>query len=255
MFKSKIAIFAFLAGSVALVPSVEAGTFTGGATELTQILNNIELILSGIDNATTAAATVNQYSMQIQQYRNQLVNTAGIDPGRLSSQLNTLTSSYDQLTNYRNILTRTNGSLNSQLESWQQRFSTAKLAGRTLKEQLEVEANLRAARNSTALERAKRDEQIMQEVNSDIAELRQAEADIPKSEGMNESIQNMHRSLNKIAYQNTKMIELLAEGNATARTNNMDRNISEENLNRSEQYRRDYESALRTRQYNFVNSN
>jgi hypothetical protein len=177
---------------------------------------------------------------------------AGIDPARLNAQLNNLNTSYQQLANYRSQLARTNGSLNSQLDSWTQRFTTAKVAGRSLKEQLEVEARLRESRNSAALERAKRDEQIMQEVNRDIEQLRLAEAEIPRSQGMNESIQNMHRTMNKIAYQNTKMIELLVEGNATNRSNAQDRNIDAERNARAQKEREDYESALRQRQQDFI---
>lgn len=252
MFKSKVFAIVMAMGVLISAPMVRAGTFTGGATEWTQIMNNVELLKMGVDSAQTAVTTVNQYQMQIEQYRNQLINTAGIDPMRLNAQLNSLNTSYQQLSNYRNQILRTSGSMSSQVDAWDQRYSTAKVAGRTLKEQLDAEAKLREARNGSALERAKRDEQIMQELNNDIDQLRQAEADIPKSQGMNESIQNMHRTMNKIAYQNTKMIELLVEGNAANRNSNLDRNVDAENSNRIEKYRRDYQDALRKRQLEFI---
>lgn len=254
MFKSKFVAISIAIGAISVLPAAYAGSVagTGGATEVTQIMNNSELLKMGVDGAQTAVTTVNQYMVQIEQYRNQLINTVGIDPMKLNAQLNSLNTSYQQLASYRDQLIRTSGSMNNQLDAWGQRYTTAKVAGRTLKEQLEAEAKLREARNGAAMERAKRDEQIMQEVNSDIEQLRQAEADIPKSQGMNESIQNMHRTMNKIAFQNTKMIELLVESNAANRNNNMDRNVSEENINRKEQYRRDYEAALRKRQLEFA---
>jgi chemotaxis regulatin CheY-phosphate phosphatase CheZ len=70
---------------------------------------------------------------------------------------------------------------------------------------------------------------------------------------MNESIQNMHRTMNKIAFQNTKMIELLVENNAANRNNNMDRNVGLENATRVDKYRADYDAALRRRQAEFAN--
>lgn len=254
MFKSKFIALAVVIGAVSSIPCVNAGTVAGfgGSTEITQLMNNAELLKMGVDGAQTAVTTVNQYMVQIEQYRNQLINTAGMDPMKLNAQVNSLNTSYQQLANYRDQITRTSGSMNYQLDAWGQRFTTAKVAGRTLKEQLEAEAKLREARNGAALERAKRDEQIMQDVNRDIDQLRQAEADIPKSQGLNESIQNMHRTMNKIAYQNTKMIELLVEGNAANRTNNMDRNVDAENSNRVEKYRRDYQDALQKRQQEFI---
>ncbi len=254
MFKSKLIVFSIAIGAISVSPAALAGSVagTGGATEITQFMNNSELIKMGVDGAQTAVTTVNEYMVQIEQYRNQLINTVGIDPMKLNAQLNSLNTSYQQLANYRNQLLKTNGSMSTQLDAWNLRYSTAKVAGRTLKEQLDAEAKMREARNATAIERAKRDEQIMQEVNADIEQLRQAEADIPKSEGMNESIQNMHRTMNKIAFQNTKMIELLVESNAANRNNNVDRNIDAENTNRIEKNRTDYEAALRKRQLDFV---
>ena len=254
MFKSKFVAISIAIGAMSVLPVAIAGSVagTGGATEVTQIMNNSELLKMGVDGAQTAVTTVNQYMVQIEQYRNQLINTVGIDPMKLNAQLNSLNTSYQQLASYRDQLIRTSGSMNNQLDAWGQRYTTAKVAGRTLKEQLEAEAKLREARNGAALERAKRDEQIMQEVNNDIEQLRQAEADIPKSQGMNESIQNMHRTMNKIAFQNTKMIELLVESNAANRNNNMDRNVDAENSNRIEKYRRDYQEALRKRQLEFI---
>ena len=254
MFKSKVFALAVAMGAVVFMPAVHAGSVAGfgGATEITQLMNNSELLKVGVDGAQTAVTTVNQYMVQIEQYRNQLINTVGIDPMKLNSQLNSLNTSYQQLASYRAQLIRTSGSMDKQLSSWDQRYTTAKVAGRTLKEQLEAEAKLREARNGAAMERAKRDEQIMQEVNNDIEQLRQSEADIPRSQGMNESIQNMHRTMNKIAFQNTKMIELLVESNAAARTNNVDRNIDAENSNRIAKDRTAYEAALRQRQLDFV---
>jgi conjugal transfer/entry exclusion protein len=254
MFKSKFIALAFAIGAVGSIPLVHAGTVAGfgGGTEVTQLMNNAELIKIGVDGAQTAVTSVNQYMTQIEQYRNQLINTAGMDPMKLNAQVNSLNTSYQQLANYREQIFRTSGSMNNQLDAWGQRYTTAKVAGRTLKEQLEAEAKLREGRNGAALERAKRDEQIMQDVNRDIEQLRQAEADIPKSQGMNESIQNMHRTMNKIAYQNTKMIELLVESSAANRNNNMDRNVDAENSNRIEKYRRDYQDALRKRQLEFI---
>lgn len=254
MFKSKVIALAVAMGAVISMPAVHAGSVAGfgGSTEITQIMNNAELLKSGVDGAQTAVTTVNQYMVQIEQYRNQLINTVGIDPMKLNTQLNSLNTSYQQLASYRAQLIRTSGSMDNQLSSWDQRFTTAKVAGRTLKEQLEAEAKLRDARNGAAIERAKRDEQIMQDVTNDIEQLRQAEADIPKSLGMNESIQNMHRTMNKIAFQNTKMIELLVESNAANRNNNIDRNVDAENSTRIEKYRRDYQEALRKRQLEFI---
>lgn len=226
----------------------------GGSSEITQIMNNAELVKVGVDGAQTAVTTTNQYMMQIQQYRTQLINTVGMDPMKLNAQLSSLDTSYQQLSNYRNQLMRTSGSMNRQVDAWNLRFDTAKLAGRSVREQLDSEASLRQQRNSVAIEQAKRDEEIMQEVNSDIAALRETEANIPNSLGLNESVQNTHRTMNKIAYQNTRMIELLARSNAQARDGVVDKNVEAEDAARRALENRKYNNAMRQRQTDFVNS-
>src|ERR1700747_3687189 len=70
--------FAGFAGSVA---------GTGGATEVTQLLNNAQLIQVQADGAITAAKQIQAYIVQIQQYQTQLLNLqalAGLPAGLVS---------------------------------------------------------------------------------------------------------------------------------------------------------------------------
>lgn len=226
----------------------------GGATEITQIMNNSELLKIGVDGAQTSINTTNQYLTQLQQYRNQLLNTAGIDPSLLNSQLRNLDQSYSQVSNYRNLLTRTQGSMGSQIDAWTTRYDAARLSNRTLQQQVEAEATLRSQRNATAIAQARRDEEIMQQVNSDIADLRAAEAGIPSSLGVNQSIQNTHRTLNKIAYQNATIIELLTRNNAYSRDAATDKIMDAEAMKRRASQVQSYNNDLRKRQADFVNS-
>ena len=226
----------------------------GGATEFTQIMNNSELLKIGADGAMTSINTTNQYLTQLQQYRNQLLNTVGMDPSLLNSRLNSLDQSYQQVTNYRNLLTRTQGSIGTQIDAWTTRYDAARLSNRTLQQQVEAEAMLRSQRNATAMAQAKRDEEILQQVNSDIADLREAEAGIPSSLGVNQSIQNTHRTLNKIAYQNATIIELLTRNNAYSRDAATDKIMDAEAMKRRASQVQSYNNDLRKRQADFVNS-
>ena len=60
--------------------------------------------------------------------------------------------------------------------------------------------------------------------------------------------------MNKIAYQNTRMIELLARSNAQARDAQMDQNVAAEDAARRALETRKYNDALRQRQADFVKS-
>lgn len=105
MFKSKFIALAVAIGAVSSIPLVHAGTVAGfgGSTEITQLMNNAELLKMGVDGAQTAVTTVNQYMVQIEQYRNQLINTAGMDPMKLNAQV---TSSIPRTSSWPAIVTK-----------------------------------------------------------------------------------------------------------------------------------------------------
>jgi P-type conjugative transfer protein TrbJ len=254
MFKSKNFKVAFCAGAIGLSTIAFAGSVagTGGATEVTQIMNNLELLKTGMDTATTTATTIQKYKTQLEQYRNQIINTTGLDPMKVNAQLGQLDKSYQSLTNYQALLTKTNGSMSAQMEAWNQRYATAKVAGRTVREQLEAEQKLRDQRNAAAMERAKRDQEILEETRADIQELRAAEASIPHDEGVSKSVQNMHRTMNKIAFQNTRMIEALVVSNQAKSSEAGDVNAEKAAAERRAKSFENYQRTLNKQQQEFI---
>ena len=70
--RSLIAVYASIL--VAIVPAAHAGAVAGGASEWTQIMNNVQLVSSGMDAAQTAKTTIDKYILQYKQYENELNN-------------------------------------------------------------------------------------------------------------------------------------------------------------------------------------
>lgn len=236
--------------SMAGGPGAAAG---GGATELTQFMNNMELVKVSMDSAQTASTTVSQYMTQMEQYRNQLINTVGINPAVLGPQLQNIDRAYQQISNYRNSLFRVQGSLSQQQDAWNQRYTSARLANKTVAQQIQEDRQLYEQRNQAAMRRLEREQQILDETQRDIQQLSEDEKNIPASLGQNKSIQNMHRSLNKVAFQNSKIIELLVESNALKREQMRDPNDKAANSATILENQIRVQEQLRQRQSGFSN--
>lgn len=77
----KLAVAVMIAAAVAAVPStVSAGAMAGGSSEVTQIMNNVQLVLS-------YAKQVNMVSQQVKTYQAQLKQLKQLDPKKASDLL------------------------------------------------------------------------------------------------------------------------------------------------------------------------
>lgn len=226
---------------------------TGGATEVTQIANHAEMVKTSLDSAQTASYTVSQYMTQLEQYRNQLVNTVGVDPAYLNRTLGQIDSTYRQTQGYMGRLTQVRGSLTQQNTAYQQRYDAARLQNMNIKDYAALEAQRLEQGNQAAIARRERDAQIMQQVNQDIVSLQEEQSSLPSSLGMNESIQRMNTSLGRLATQNATMTTLMLD------RKNMAADDADEKLRRDAAKKTIFEKQLqmqndmRNRQTQFIN--
>lgn len=205
---SKLKVFAagllFSASSAAF-----AGGSVAGATEPTQIMNNIELIKVALDGATTAKKTVEQYVLQIQQYQNMLTNTmqlAALPSGLAQDAL----KAYTDLMSFKQALTQLQGSLSQQQQAIERRVTEAKLSGKSWQGYLaEVAADV-AKNQKRAVERLKYEEQVLQQVQSDYTFARNLQSQIPATVGQHQSLQMLNTQMNRVITQNAKMLEVVS---------------------------------------------
>lgn len=196
-----------------LVLSASSAAFAGGsfagATEPTQLMNNMELIKVALDGATTAKKTVEQYVLQIQQYQNMLTNTlslgslpAGLAPDALKA--------YNDLMAFKQALTQLQGSLSQQQTAIEKRVTEAKLSGKSWQGYLaEVAADV-AKNQKRAVERLKYEEQVLQQVQSDYSFARNLQSQIPATVGQHQSLQMLNTQMNRVITQNAKMLEVVS---------------------------------------------
>lgn len=198
-----VALF-FFASNAAI-----AGGVVAGATEPTQIMNNVELVKVALDGATTAKKTVEQYILQIQQYQNMLTNTmqlgglpAGLAPDALKA--------YTDLMSFKQAITQLQGSLSQQQTAIERRVTEAKLSGKSWPGYLaEVAADV-AKNQKRAVERLKYEEQVLQQVQSDYTFARNLQSQIPATVGQHQSLQMLNTQMNRVITQNAKLLEVVS---------------------------------------------
>ena len=185
------------------------GGAIAGATEPTQILNNLELVKVAMDSAQTAGTVISQYATQLQQYQAQLANLQ-----RLGSLPEGLTSdalkSSDDLVRYRNALQQLYGSLGQQQSLIEQRLAEARLSGGDWRSYLASVSADAANQNQRALERLRYEETVLQQVQSDYRFARDLQTQIPATVGQHQALQLMNAQMNRVVTQNAKLLEVVS---------------------------------------------
>lgn len=186
-----------------------AGGGIAGATEPTQILNNLELVKVASDGAVTASKTVDQYATQLQQYQLQIQNIAGLP--RLPAGLGTDSlKAYQDLMRYKTALETLQGSLSKQKRTIEQRVAEARLGGKGWKAYVNAVNAEVATNQSRAIERLKHEEAVLKQVEADYTFARDLQAQIPSTVGQHQSLQLLNTQMNRVVTQNAKLLEVVS---------------------------------------------
>ena len=204
-----------LVAAIALVAAVATTTARAGgggivgATEPTQILNNLQLVAAGLDQAKTAATVVSQYQTQLQQYQTQLANLkalaqlpAGLTPDNLRA--------LQDLNSYRNALQQLTGSLGQEKSLIEQRLTEARLSGQDWNSYASSVAAAAASKDQRAIARLEYEQSVLQQVQSDYTFARNAQAQIPATVGQHQSLQLLNSQMNRVVTQNAKLLEVVS---------------------------------------------
>lgn len=203
--RSLIAVYASIL--VAIVPAAHAGAVAGGASEWTQILNNVQLVSSGMDTAATAKTTIDKYILQYKQYENELSNLQKFS--QLPQNIQHGVRSLEDLRAYKSRLDRLHGSLAEQQRVFEKRFTEARLNGGTWEDYVEMVNKDASNKNQRAISRLEYEQSVMNQVESDYAAARALEPKIQESVGAQQSLQLMNTQMNRLVLQNAKLTEVM----------------------------------------------
>jgi conjugal transfer/entry exclusion protein len=210
MFKpTSKAVVAIVSALLCTFGAQAGGGGFAGATEVTQLLNNGELLKVASDGAVTAAKTVQQYMLQIQQYQTQLQNIqqlAGLPAGLGTDAV----KAYQSLNAYKNALTTLQGSVSQQRSVIDMRLTEARLSGMswpTYLDSVQSDVNLHRGR---AIERLQYEQTVLQQVQSDYDFARNLQSSIPTTVGVHQSVQMLNTQMNRVVTQNAKLLEVVS---------------------------------------------
>lgn len=197
------AILASMVVSTSL--SGHAGAVAGGASEWTQIANNIQLAIGAGEQARIVANTMLQYETQLKQYYNELKQLEKLT--NIPRNTDEVSRRINEVSAYRNRLGQVQGSVDQQTSVIRKRMTEAQLAGLTWDEYAAREKDLVAKKNERAIERLKYEESVFRSVESDYQYAREIEPQINNANGVTGAMQIMNQQMNRLVTQNARLIE------------------------------------------------
>lgn len=199
-----LAAFAFIAQ-----PAAHASGLIAGATEPTQIMNNLQLVVNGYEEARTAATVVSQYQTQLQQYQTQIANLKSLE-GLPAGLTGDSAQALSGLSNYKAAIQQLMGSLGQQRTVMEQRLTEARLSGKDWNSYVNAVAADAASKNQRAINRLQYEESVLQQVQSDYTFARNLQSQIPSTVGQHQALQLMNSQMNRVVTQNAKLLEVLS---------------------------------------------
>lgn len=200
---------AFAAVTMLFGASARASGAIAGATEPTQIMNNLQLVMIALDEAKTASTVVSQYSTQLQQYQTQLANLQKLPQLPEGLGMDALKALSD-LNRYKGALQRLTGSLGQQQSIIEHRLAEARLSGKDWNSYVGSIAADAANKNQRAVERLKYEESVLEQVQSDYSFARNLQSQIPATVGQHQALQLMNAQMNRVVTQNAKLLEVMS---------------------------------------------
>jgi P-type conjugative transfer protein TrbJ len=209
MLRRDLAAAVLTAFCLLVAGGARAGGVIAGATEPTQIMNNLELVKVALDSAKTASTAVNQYSTQLQQYQTQLANLRSLPqlPDGMGSDA---VKALNDLGRFKGALQQLTGSLGQQQSVIEQRLAEARLSGKDWNGYLSSVAADAANKNRRAVARLQYEESVLQQVQSDYSFARNLQGQIPATAGQHQALQLMNAQMNRLITQNAKLLEVMS---------------------------------------------
>lgn len=184
-----------------------AGAMTGGATEITQILNNVELAAGVAKQAQTVSQLAASYVVQYNQLREQLL--AGAKIGNLS--ISDVTRMKSDMENYQRALQGLGADLGSFQNTINVRSTEARLQNLSLQDYIARESQRVQQGNDHAKARVQREIAQAEQIKQDITLVRTLGDRIQHTEGVHSSTQLLNSQMNLMLQQMTRLVSLTSE--------------------------------------------
>lgn len=213
--------FAALSLSLAIIfapPGVEAGV-TGGATEVTQLLNNFQLIAQVYEQVRTVSELVTSNIHLYNQLKEQI--RAGLSIGGVS--LGDVLKLKSDLESYQTAIKKLGADLPQLGRIFDLRMTEARLQNISLETYVTREAKRISQGNSMAKARVAREIAQIEQIKKDYALVRELGDKIPSTSGVHASSQLLNSQMNVMLQQMTRLVTLTQEAQGSDKAIAMDK--------------------------------
>lgn len=199
-------------GSCVLVPApAVAGGSGGGATEVTQLLNNGQLLLQVVQATATTAKLYQQYATQLEQFNVQKLMQKSLEGAFPTAAIKASIDEVKKIKEARDSLVKLRGSL-SQIETkMSERFQEATLGGLSWEKYVENEGRLLREQNKRAILRMKEEQAVMAEVEKDHQLVQQFASKISSTSGVHQSVSLLNTQMNRLIQTQSRVSEIMAK--------------------------------------------
>ena len=226
MFKSKFislgfAVFLGMAHVTSFaIPGVGSVLGTGGATEITQILNNVQLGAGVVEQIKTVSQLVQTYQTTYAQLQQQLLagmNIQGFTLGNVTAAKNALDNYQGSLRSYQHDA----GSLGTVFDT---RLTEAKLQNITFEEYVRREGVRVEAGNQAAKARLQREVELLGQIQEDAAQIKRYGDQIPDTVGVHEATRLLNAQTNLLLQQMSRLTAIMLDSQGGGSKNAIQQN-------------------------------
>lgn len=206
--KFKVAFALLLMVGMAAVHAGGGGSVmgNGGATEITQVLNNGQLIEQVRQQVNTVNQLMQTYRVQYSQLQQQILSGTNLGNTTLGD-VNRARSTVDA---YQGSLKTVGFDLANLQQTYDRRLVEARLQNMTMEQYLARERQKIADGNAVAQARLAREKMLIEQTNQDMAIAKQYGEDAANTVGEHEAIALLNRQMNLQIQQNTRMMTAIA---------------------------------------------
>ncbi len=216
MFRSKFLAAAVVVSLVSSpLPANAGGGLTGGATEITQMLNNAQLLDQVAQQAKTVSQLVQTYRVTYDQLQQQVL--AGTSIGNIG--IGDIMKVKSDLDGYQSALRGLNGDLGSMGRVFDTRITEARLSNLTLEGYVRREAGRIDQGNAQAKARVSREMAQAEQINRDVQLVRDMGDKIPATVGVHASTQLLNSQMNMMLQQMTRLVAATNEAQGSDKAN------------------------------------
>ena len=181
---------------------------TGGASEMTQLMNNALLGSQLGQQVQAVSQLIQTYQTTYQQLQQMMLAGQSIQGVTLAD----VTRSQSDLSTYQNLLKSAGRDVTTLEQTFNTRAAEARLQNLTLEDYARREQERIAAGNTDARARIQMERRLLEQTNSDIVAVRRYGERIEQTVGVHESMGLMNSQMNLMLQQNSRMLTLTAQG-------------------------------------------